>query len=173
MFKICPDCNESKPLELFQKDNTKSGYGKRCLICFRLYRNTRMAIPKVRLKQREYQKTFRANNPGYWKDHTNLERKALSDKEYKKIWNQNNPDKLAAIRVRRRYNERQAIPKWLTQAHLNEIQAIYLAAKETNMEVDHIIPLQSKYVCGLHVPWNLQLLTSIQNKKKGNKLILE
>ena len=65
-------------------------------------------------------------------------------------------------------------PKWLTKEQLKAIESFYTHAQaatkglEERIEVDHIIPLQSTNVSGLHVPWNLQLLTKSENSAKRN-----
>lgn len=70
---------------------------------------------------------------------------------------------------------RGAMPKWLNEKHKFLLEEIYelrdLRTEATGIthHVDHIIPLKGDGVCGLHVPWNLQILTAFENRSKGNK----
>ena len=58
-------------------------------------------------------------------------------------------------------------PMW---SQTSEINLVYQKAKEFNMEVDHIVPLVSDIVCGLHVWANLQLLSLQENRQKSNRI---
>lgn len=67
-----------------------------------------------------------------------------------------------------------ATPAW---ADHDKIRKVYedrdRISKETGVEhnVDHIIPLIGKTVCGLHVHYNLRVIPYIENMKKSNRLI--
>lgn len=81
-------------------------------------------------------------------------------------WGKRNPDKLRAKTRLRQAARIQAVPAW---ADIKVIAEIYKRAVQMRMHVDHIVPLRSKIVCGLHVANNLQLLTASENSVKGNR----
>lgn len=60
----------------------------------------------------------------------------------------------------------QAQPDW---ADVDRLRAYYRLARRRGLVVDHIVPLRHPDVCGLHVPWNMQLLTKFENDQKGNR----
>jgi hypothetical protein len=98
-------------------------------------------------------------------------------KLYKTAYKQNNPDLYKALTSFRRRRFRDATPQWLTHKQKSEIRQLYRIAitmSQTTGEryvVDHIIPLQGESVCGLHVPWNLRVITQEENLAKSNKLL--
>lgn len=113
----------------------------------------------------------------------NSKRKTIKAKE----WRIQNPDKykesikryvldhkaerIAAANARKAC-KLQRTPSW---SDLSKIREIYkecsVISKSTGIphHVDHIVPLQGKLVCGLHVPNNLQILPAGENLKKHNK----
>lgn len=90
-------------------------------------------------------------------------------------WKQANKGKVLANVKLRKHRKRRASPRWLTRAHKTAMALFYRAAEALSFwtgkphHVDHIVPLNSPIVCGLHVPWNLQILTAGANLKKSNR----
>ncbi len=76
----------------------------------------------------------------------------------------------------RRARKNSATPAWLTSDQKKEIRQLHKqAATMFDSEgrvahVDHIIPLRGKEVCGLHVPWNMRIVTIEENSTKGNRV---
>ena len=66
---------------------------------------------------------------------------------------------------------RVCIESELSKVFQDEILTIYIEAQKLGPDyhVDHIVPINGKDICGLHVPWNLQIITAKENMKKSNK----
>lgn len=157
-----------------------------CLDC-QLATNQRLSDkdPERLAKYRkECSQRFRDNNPGYEKQ-AYLKRKPQSlaaskkwhsenrekARGYKAAYKKRNPHKNCEYSNRRRATKLNATPKWLSRDHITQMEAIYLEANQRGREwhVDHVIPLINPIVCGLHVPWNLQIIPDKENYSKNNR----
>lgn len=188
-MKQCCTCKDSKDLSFFGSNkSTKDLYDAMCKNCRRIrnasHKEKNALIRKkhyesnkenilLKLKQdknpdkikriSEYNKKYRVNNLEKIEEKRKERYEAFS---YKKL----------ALNAKRRAARIQATPEWLTKNHLNEIEELYKIAKikekiyNQKYHVDHIVPLLGEKVCGLHVPWNLQVLEARTNIMKGNKL---
>lgn len=88
-----------------------------------------------------------------------------------------NVDVVRADTSVRKRRHREATPVWLTKEERQHMRELYVQARKLTQltgeryVVDHIIPLRGECVCGLHVPWNLRVITQEENLKKSNKLV--
>lgn len=178
MNKICSTCKETKLYTEFGKNrNNRDGYQYSCKKCRKNwadnnkdYAKNYREVNKERIKSlcADWYKSNREQVLNSQKD--NREYIAKREKNYRKI----NSHKRNAMNAKRRANKLKATPIWLTPEQLLEIENLYLIAKNLKLitgithHVDHIVPLQGKTVCGLHVPWNLQILSATENLRKSN-----
>ena len=144
-----------------------------CLECVRAC--TRKYQSKNREKAVVYAKEWQTRNPEKAKLHRqNFYRNHKDEILLKaKAWCQNNPEivnKISRVNAaKRRALLRLRIPRW---SDLRLIRNFYDNCP-SGYEVDHVVPINGKSVCGLHVPENLQYLTLKENRRKGNLFIEE
>lgn len=133
---------------------------------------------KRRLQQKEYYQRVA-------KERRQQQREELNTKarEYRSIdpekhrervrkWAKENPEKEAANKAKRRAIRRNATVLWADNAAIQQVYSDARALSEdlgVQFEVDHIIPLRGKLVCGLHWQGNLQIIPANDNRKKANK----
>jgi len=181
-MKTCKRCQQAKPLTSFSPYKVaKDGLAYWCMSCkteatrlgpnraavLAAYRARNAAVCAERVKQSA------AKKPEMYaqrhRDWVKENRERLLEK--RREWYAANSAKDIA-RVRRRQGRiRDSVQ--LTAGHQAEIDGLYLFCKIfRGFEVDHIVPLTGRNVCGLHVPANLRVLTVSDNRKKGNKHVI-
>lgn len=116
-------------------------------------------------------KKWAADNPERAQENQRrvYERNKEKRKQEAKGWAKANPLRRREIMANNREKRRAAKQSTLSIRFRKEIVKIYVNCP-SDKHVDHIVPMNSKVVCGLHVPWNLQYLDPLINASKSNKL---
>ena len=131
---------------------------------------------KDELKQR--QKTYRQKNKDHISETEKIYRNAHKQRRVinLKEWRNRNRERSNAHFKAHVIRKKTATPPWLTYKQYLEIRSKYRLAKSMTKDtgirytVDHIFPLKGLNFCGLHVPWNLQIITGLENSIKSNKI---
>jgi hypothetical protein len=137
-----------------------------------------------RCRHRAYMNLYRINNLERVQSHeraTLLKRVRTSEYRHEEYVRRRGKAIAHAVEYQRDHPEhvrqrkkhiRIATPSWVNQ---EEIARFYAGARKmtertgTEYHVDHIVPLRGRRVCGLHVPWNLQVIPAIENLEKSRK----
>ena len=135
------------------------------------------ALPEVKSRERERQAVryaakrdaIQTARRAYYESHPKA-KAALN--EYVKEHYRANKAMYTAKTAKRRSGKMCATPKW---ADLRAIAKVYKLAEQVSKQtgvrhvVDHIVPLQGRNVCGLHIAHNLQVISELENLRKANK----
>lgn len=180
LTKKCSKCQQVLPTSFFGRDSsTLDGLKYRCKPCIKADK------AEFRKKNPEKVKSWLNN----WKK-KNPEKVKAGNRERTAKWNQNNREKRREMTrawfesnpgMKAMYSaERRsaiAIQSGMLKDSDNlKIREIYKEAKAISLEtgiphhVDHIFPLKGKNCSGLHVPWNLRIVTAEENLKKNAKM---
>lgn len=93
-------------------------------------------------------------------------------------WRANNRDRRSATETKRRARKLQAMPAWFSEFdELVMLEAHELAGQRERAtgfqwHVDHLIPLQARHACGLHISVNVQVIPACLNVGKRNRMVL-
>ena len=90
-----------------------------------------------------------------------------------RAWEKLNSHKKAESRARRRALQHEATPAWADRSKMTDIYKQSRSISEQTgipHEVDHIYPLRSRVVCGLHIETNLRIIPANENRIKSNKM---
>lgn len=179
-MKRCSKCNVDKPLNVFSKcAANKDGLHRWCKECSKAAKKEwyekNAEAEKAKAIQYHYE-NYEKNKEriirtvSEWQKTNREKYRKIAKKCYEKT-----KHKKFAWQALARAAKRNAVPKWIDDQLKKEIQKFYIDARlktketGTKYEVDHIVPLMGENVCGLHVPWNLRVITQFENRSKQNK----
>jgi hypothetical protein len=162
-MKVCKKCKVELSLSSFYKNSSrKDGLQKWCKPCCKTRDASRQRLYSAEIQARYKEK----RNENYLKTRDLNKKRVQSHEHYLA-----NKEVYIARAVARANKIRQSA---ICKADLKNVAKIYkeadrLRGQGHSVEVDHIVPLNGVNVSGLHVSWNLQIISVLENRAKGNK----
>ena len=180
----CTKCCEFLPKKEYSSHKgTNLGINTSCIAC--------NALPDVKHKNNKKTRERRKKDPIKYL----LKKRNYSQKNKEKIrasdsiWKNKNREKVRDASNKWKHKNRDHVLNYNKKREMKVkgckinlpdeqnqlIKSFYSTCKKLNKDnpdsfhVDHIIPISGDNVCGLHVPWNLQILTKAENSSKKNK----
>lgn len=172
-LKKCGKCKVEKPLSEFYVRRSGNAPQGRCKECAKLsvVEWDKKNPEKLKARQKRYafkHRIKKAAQTAKWYAKNKLRNHANTAAWYKK-----HPEAGNAKAAKYKARKQRAIPAWANEFFISE--AYDLAKLRTKAfgykwSVDHIVPLKSKIVCGLHVENNLRVIPASMNSIKGNRV---
>lgn len=183
-MRSCTRCGELKPISDYVKNSSSAdNIGNWCYVCRKEWRERNSAMLRES-KASHYRKNLEQNRAKSReratmnKEAANLRSKKWREanrdkrKEVANNWVRRNKDYACAQAGKRRSAKLNATPAWANEFFIREVYRLARTrAKLTrvNWHVDHVVPLRSKIVCGLHCEHNLAVIPADQNHRKSNR----
>jgi len=172
-MKTCKLCGIEKPLDQFYRHRgCKQGVNSRCIVCTLSLQAARYD-PKVNSERHK----AKYANPAYVKrarEQANAWCKANRAKASANVRKhyERNPDKARMKLAKRRAAKLRRSVVWSNPFFVSEAYRLAtLRSKLTGVPwvVDHVVPLRGRFVSGLHVHTNLQVIEMAENCRKNNR----
>ena len=172
--KECTKCLEIKSINLFGINKpSKDGYFTQCKECRKKIRSAlKETNHSLYLKQLNDAKKVKER---LGKDHLKVSKSNWNTqnsehvKSYRKTYYEQNYEHCLIAGKKHWQSVKRASVKWADRKAIsNFYKEAKRLTKETGIQfhVDHIIPLNGLNVSGLHVEYNLQIITALDNNKK-------
>jgi hypothetical protein len=182
--KICAKCHVDRPLSAFgPSTQALDGLKSRCRECLAADQLAYAAKHRdvVDAKRREWREKNPEKMAAYkrawvernrdkasasWRANTTRRRRAGLQAEWVRANRGAVTEIKARHKVKRKAAEAAATPPWAIR---DVMRLFYIYAEALGMQVDHVVPVCSDIVCGLHCEQNFQLLTQAENASKNNR----
>jgi hypothetical protein len=191
--KTCIRCGVDKSEALFGKDRQrKDGLAAYCKECHnaarrQAYLGTDKVAHRARVAKWRSENVDRARELERAGHQRNKEKRNAESIAYRaanrdktralcRKWAKDNAAKMRATNADRRAKKNKAIPAWgdsefdkLVMAEAYDLAKMRSDVTSVPWHVDHIVPLRSDRVYGLHCAANLQVIPAVMNHIKGNR----